>query len=102
MARRVDDDVVAARGPKRNLRRVDRDVLFLLLEQGVEQKREFEFHSFRRASLFDHVHLPIGQRIGVMQDATDEGGLSVIDVAHEDDAKRQLCVDAGCWILDAG
>jgi hypothetical protein len=37
-----------------------------------------------------------------MQDATDERGLSVIDVAGENAAKRQLCVDAGCWMLDTG
>jgi hypothetical protein len=102
VARRVDDDVVAARRPKRNLRRVDRDVLFLLLEQSIEQKRELKFHSFRRASLLHHVHLSVGQRIGVVQDATDERGLSVIDVAGENDAKRQLRVDTGYWILDTG
>ena len=89
VTRCVDDDVVAARGPKRNLRCVDRDVLFLLLEQGVEQKREFKFHPFRRARLFDHVDLSVGQRIGVVQDATNERGLAVIYVAHEDDFQRR-------------
>ena len=58
---RVDDDVLPPRGAKRNLRRVDRDVLRLLLEQSIEQKGVFEFHSFRGASLLYGCDLPFGQ-----------------------------------------
>ncbi len=42
--RRVDDDVLPLRRAKRNLRRVDRDVLRLLFEQRIEQKGIFELH----------------------------------------------------------
>ncbi len=85
--RRVDDDVLAPRGSKRNFGRIDRDVLFLLLKKRIEQKGKFKLHSFRRARLFYLFDLAFGQRTGVMQNAADQRGLSMIDVTDEDDAQ---------------
>ena len=71
VSRRVDDDVFASRRSKRNLGRVDRDVLILLFEQRVEQKSEFKFHSLRRARFLHHLDLAFRERIGVVQNPTD-------------------------------
>ncbi len=86
---RVDDEVVASRRSKRDLRRINRNVLLLLLEQGVEHESKLKFHPFRRARLLHHVDLSFRQRIRVVQNAPDERGLAVINVADEDDLQRQ-------------
>src|SRR5947207_12613089 len=83
-----------------NLCRIDGDVLLLFFEQGIEKKGKLEFHVFRSAGALHLLELPFRQRISVAQDATDEGGLAMIDVADKDDAQRRLA--AGCWMLDGG
>ena len=96
VAGRVDDGVLAARRPKRNLRGVDRDVLFLLLEQRVEQKRKFKFHPFRRTRLLHHLDLPFRKRVRVLQNPADQRGLAVVNVTDKNNLYRQL------WIVDCG
>ena len=83
--RRVDDDVVPRRGAKLNLRRVDRDVLLLLLQQRVEQEGVFEVHALRRASLLDLLDLAVRQRVRVEQQPPDQRRLAMIDMADNDD-----------------
>src|SRR5207249_3376601 len=103
---RINNHVVPCRGFERNLCRIDGDVLFLFLEQGIEEKGKFELHVLRRAGALYLVEFPFRQRIRVAQDATDKGGLAMIDVADKDDAQRRLAadcrsLDGGCPILEA-
>jgi hypothetical protein len=37
-----------------------------------------------------------------MQNATDQRGLSMIDMTDENDAQRRAAADTGYWILDTG
>ncbi len=85
VSRRIDDDVGADGGLELNLRGVDGNVLLLLLEQSVQQEGEFEFHPLFPACLPDLFDLAIGQRVGVVENATDQGRFSVVHVADEDD-----------------
>ena len=89
MAGSVDDDVVAPRRVEEGLRGIDRDALVPLGLQGIEQEGEFESHAAALAAGPDLLRLAVGQRAGVMQDATHQGRLAVVDVADEDDAHRQ-------------
>ena len=61
MPRRVDDGIAALRRSKRYLGRVDGDILFLFLEQRVEQKRKFKFHAFNSTSLLNLLDLAFRQ-----------------------------------------
>ena len=88
MTRRVDDRVLPARGPKRNFGCIDRNVLFLLLEQRIEQKGIFKFYPLSRARLLHHLDLPCRQRVRILQNPADERGFSMIDVPDEHDLQR--------------
>ena len=90
----VDNHVVPLHSFERNLSSIDGDVLFLFLEQGIEEKRELELHVFRRARALHLLEFPFGKGIRVVQNSADESRLAVIDVADEDDT--QLRIDAGC------
>ena len=61
MAGRIDDDVVAPGAPKLNLRRIDRDVLLLLLGERIEDKGVFERLALRRARLPQALDFPVRQ-----------------------------------------
>ena len=95
VARGVDDRVGALLRAEEDARRVDGDVLFLLFDQGVEEERVFELHAFDRAVLADLLHLAVGQGVGVMEEAADEGGLAVVDVADDDDVHLAVVFDRG-------
>ncbi len=86
--RRVNNGIAAARSSKRNLSRVDSDVLLLLLEQRIEQESEFKFHPLSSAGLFNLVDLAFWKRTGVVQNPANERGLAVVNVADENDPQR--------------
>ncbi len=88
VARGVDDRERAAFRAEVNLGRVHRDVLRLLLQQGVEQEGVFEFHSLRLAGGLDLLGLAVGQGVGVEEKPADQGGLAMVDVA--DDHELQM------------
>ena len=87
MAWGVDDDVGAAVGSELNLGGVDGDVLLLFLEEGVEEEGVFEVHALGFGCGLDLRDFPVGKGVGVVEDASDESGLAVVYVAHEDDAQ---------------
>ena len=66
-----------------------------LFDQGVEEEGVFELHAFDRAVLADLVHLAVGQGVGVMEEAADEGGLAVVDVADDDDVHLAMVFGGG-------
>ena len=88
MTWRVDDHVLPLRRSKRNLRRIDRDVLFLLLEQGIEEKSILKLHPLRRAGVLDAFDFSFRQRIRVVQNPTDQSRLPVINMANENNLER--------------
>src|SRR5205085_10008440 len=95
----IDNHVIPLRRFERNLCRVDGDVLLLFFEQGIKKKGKLELHVFRGAGALHLFKFSFRQRISVAQDATDEGGLAMVDVTNEDDAQGRLAT--GCWMLDA-
>ena len=95
MARGVDDRVGALLRAEEDARGIDGDVLLLLFDQGVEEEGVFELHAFDRAVLADLLHLAVGQGVGVMEEAADEGGLAVVDVADDDDVHLAMVFDGG-------
>jgi len=90
---RVDDDIRPLRRLELNLRRIDGDVLFLFLEQCIEQKRVLKFHPLLLTCRLNLLDLPFRQRVCVVEDPANERGLAVIDVADEDDAKTLSVYD---------
>ena len=85
MPGRIDNHVVAPGAAKLNLRRIDRDVLLLLLGERIKDKGVFERLALRRARLPQAVDFPVGERIGLGQNSADQRGFTVIDVTDEND-----------------
>ena len=86
VAGRVDQHHVARAGAEADLRGVDGDALVALGLQRVEQERPFERHAAPRADGFEHFQLAVGQAAGFVQQAADQGGFAVVDMADDDDA----------------
>ena len=84
VARGVDDREGAARGAERDPGRVHRDVLRLLLEEGVHQEGVLELHPLGLAGGLDPLGLAVGHGMGVEEEPADQGRLAVVDVAHDD------------------
>ena len=83
MAWGINDRVTASQRSKGNLCRVDRDVLFLLFEQRIEQKSKLKFHPFRRARLLHHLDFSLRQGVRVLQNPADQRGLAMINMTDE-------------------
>ena len=86
VAGRVDQHYVAGPGAEADLRGVDGDALVALGLQRVEQERPFERHAASRADGLEHFELALGQAAGLVQQASDQRGLAVVDMADDDDA----------------
>ena len=87
VTRRVDNDVGPLLRLELDLRGVDGDVLRLLLQKSIQKERILELHPFLATSRLDLLDFPLGQRMGVVKDAPDQGGLAVIDVPDKHDAE---------------
>ena len=85
MAGRVDDNVVAPGAPKLNLRRIDRDVLVLLLGERIKDKSVLERPALRRARLLQALEFPVWERPRLSKNSPDKRGLAVIDVTDKND-----------------
>ena len=92
MSGRIDDRVFASRRSKRDFGCINCDVLFLLLKKGIEQKSEFKSHSLRCACLLYLFDFAFGQRTCVVQDATDQRGLAMIDMTNKNDLELRLSI----------
>ncbi|MBA7698074.1 hypothetical protein ES703_106749 [subsurface metagenome] len=86
VAGRVDQHDVARIGAEADLRGVDGDALVALGLQRIEQERPLKGHAAPCADRLEHFELALGQAAGFVQEAADEGGLAVIDMADDDDA----------------
>ena len=87
VARGVDDRERAARRAEGHARRVHRDVLRLLLEQGVHQEGVFELHPLGLARGLDPLGLAVGHRVRVEEEPADQGRLAVVDVPDDDEVE---------------
>ena len=86
VARRIDQHDIARAGAETNLRGVDRDALIALCLQRIQQERPLERHAAPLADGFQHFEFAVGQAAGFVQQATNQCGLAVIDMADDDDA----------------
>ena len=85
VAGRVDQHDVARAGAETDLRGVDGDALVALGLQRVEQERPFKRHAAPRADRFQHFQLALGQAAGLVQQASDQRRLAVVDMTDDDD-----------------
>ncbi|OGR15973.1 MAG: hypothetical protein A3K53_09855 [Deltaproteobacteria bacterium RIFOXYB2_FULL_66_7] len=88
----VDDDVGTHRGLEEGLGRVDGDVVLPLLLQRVHEVSELERPPLRPAGRLDLPVPFLRQGAGVVEQSSDEGRLSVVDMAHDHDAQRVVHV----------
>ncbi len=116
VAGRIDDDVKAALPFEEGPRRVDGDALFLLFEEGIEQKRVFELLALLAANGLNFFQLPVRQRTGIGIQPPEQGGLAVIHVPHDHNIEMfgrfrrthaaatciHLCATTPCLVLHPG
>ena len=90
VARGVDEHArTPGGGPEGDLGNVDGDVLVALGLEGVHEEGPLEGHATPLAGGLDRLKFTLRERAGVVQEAADERGLAVIDVADDDDAQGQ-------------
>src|SRR5258707_280699 len=87
MAWRIDDDVAALAGTEEDLRRIDGDALVAFGLEGIQQEGPFEDAAALIAGGLQFRQLAFRQAAGVVQEAPDQRGFAVIDMA--DDGKRK-------------
>ena len=87
MAGRINNREGARARAERDARGVHRDVLRLLLEQGVHQEGVFKLHALGAAGSLDALGLAILDGVRVEEQAADEGGFAVVHVAHDDEVQ---------------
>ncbi len=85
VARRVDQHEVPRISAEADLTSVDGDALITLGLQGVKQERPLERHAATGTDGFQMIELAIGQAAGLVQQASDQGRLAVIDRAEDHD-----------------
>ena len=96
MAGRVDQYDVARGGAKADLAGVDGDALIALGLQRVEQERPFKRHAAPGADGLQVFQFAFGQAAGFVQQASDQGGFAVIDMADDDDAHQRTLKERCC------
>ena len=67
------------------MRRIDGNGLIALGLEGVHDEGPFKGHAAALAHGADRLDLAVGQRAGIVQQATDQGGFAVIDMADDGD-----------------
>jgi hypothetical protein len=100
---RVGDDEAAPVGGEESVRNVDRDALLPLGDQTVQEECEVEVAALR-------AHLPrvrlqgrqliFQQQVGVVEQATDQRALAVVDAAARDEAKQPVTLLGLQVVLD--
>ncbi|MNX90770.1 hypothetical protein D3C86_1228300 [compost metagenome] len=93
MAGGVGDDELALVGGKEAVSHIDGDALLALGAQAVDQQGEIQFVTlgaeFFRVG-FELAKLVLEQRLGLIQQAADQGALAVVDTATGDEAQQLL------------
>ena len=81
----VYDDVVALGGLEEDAGGIDGDVHGLFVFEGVDEEGVFEGFAGFEAAFADGFQFAFGEGVGVGEEAADDGGFAVVDVADEDD-----------------
>ena len=90
---RVGDDELALLAGEEAVGDVDRDPLFALGRQPVDEKREIDLLALRAMALavgFERRELVVEDLLGLVEQPTDERGLAVVDAAAGDEAQKLL------------
>src|SRR5581483_9892232 len=85
VAGRVNDDVLAFLRLEPDLGGVDGDVLVALGLEGVHEVGPLKGNATALGDFLKLLELALGERASVVEQAADEGGFSVVDVADDDD-----------------
>src|SRR6266498_1479718 len=88
MSRRVDDDELTRRKRDAYARRIERDRLVALELQCIEHERPFDRDAARSARFLERGDLAVGQQVELVQQATEQRRLAVVDVPCEADGER--------------
>ncbi len=94
----VGDDELAACGGEVAVGDVDGDALLALGAEAVGEQREIEHAGAGGALAFDGLELVFVDALGVVEEATDEGGFAVVDGAGGGEAEEvfaALCGEVG-------
>ena len=67
----IDDHIGTLVGAKLDLRRINCDVLLLLLKQRIKKERVFKLHPFGFTCLANLIDLPFRQRIRIKENPSD-------------------------------
>ena len=86
----IDDLKRPSRMTKFNPRGVDRDVLRLLLKQRIQEEGVLKRHPLLPAGLFHRLQLPLRQGIRVRQQPANQGGFSVVHMAHHHNSRPRF------------
>ena len=92
---RVCDDEFAFRGREITVRDVDRDALLAFRLESVSQQRGIEITAGRAVDfrvLLQRCELVLVDHLRVVQEATDERALAVVDAAARDEAQQLLAL----------
>ena len=111
---RVDQHDVARGCPQPDLAGIDGDALIALGLQRIEQKRPFERHAAAGAHRLERIELALGKAVRFVQEAADQCGFAMIDMADDDDSHQRAHGDGsdgmeltgnpnvhGSFVLDA-
>ena len=85
MTGRINDNVLTLFSLEPNLRGVDGDVLIALGLQRIHQVRPFEGDTAPFGNLLKLLQFAFGQRAGVMEEAADKSGFTVVHMADDHD-----------------
>ena len=88
VAGRVDQHDVARRRAEADLAGVDGDALVALGLQRIEQERPFEGDAAPRADRLEVLELAVREAAGLVQQASDQRRLAMIDMPDDDDANE--------------
>ena len=85
MPRRVDQHIVALIGLEPDVRGINGHALVALALQRIGQKRPLERHAAAGAHFLDRFQAAFRQASGIVEQASDQGGFAVVDMADDDD-----------------
>ena len=95
VTRRVGDDELALFGREKAIGNVNRDALFALGGEAIDQQRKVDFLTLC-ADLFRVVlqrrKLIFKDHLGIVEQPPDQRGLAVIDGPAGDEAQQRLCL----------
>src|SRR5690606_20234138 len=84
----IGDDELALFGREVAVGHVNGNALLPLCLEAVGEQRQVDLRSLLSSGALDRRELVLGNAMRVVQQATNQGGLAVIDLAHRDEAAQ--------------